>query len=126
MTRSNLYVKLSNGQVINCVADSSSAPEQGYIVENLIIPLMECKGTDKELALLTEHCAMYELRLNADYRYILNLQNKAVHFFEENYNYKKDRFCIGKDLTGRLRDYIDSTQTLREIFEQLDIKTDKP
>lgn len=35
MTRSNLHIKLSNGKSLICVADSSSAPEQGYIVERL-------------------------------------------------------------------------------------------
>jgi hypothetical protein len=36
MTRSNLYITLTNGETINCVADSSSAPEQSYIVESLL------------------------------------------------------------------------------------------
>ena len=40
MTRSNLHIKLSNGKSIICVADSSSAPEQGYIVERLFLPLL--------------------------------------------------------------------------------------
>lgn len=38
MTRSNLHIKLSNGKSLICVADSSSAPEQGYIVERLFLP----------------------------------------------------------------------------------------
>ena len=40
MTRSNLHIKLSNGKSIICVADSSSAPEQGYIVEQILLPLL--------------------------------------------------------------------------------------
>ncbi len=35
MTRSNIHITLSNGKKLKCVADSSSAPEQGYIVEDL-------------------------------------------------------------------------------------------
>jgi hypothetical protein len=38
MTRSNLHITLSNGQQIICVADSTSAPEQGYIVEEVFTP----------------------------------------------------------------------------------------
>ncbi|WP_426477524.1 hypothetical protein ACP3T3_20235 [Chryseobacterium sp. CBSDS_008] len=39
MTRSNLHITLSNGEEIICVADSSSAPEQGYFVEEILMPL---------------------------------------------------------------------------------------
>jgi hypothetical protein len=122
MTRSNLYIKLSNGTHIHCVCDSSSAPEQGYFVENLLFPLLGLNDTEQELALLTENCAMYEQRVNATYRYIINLQTKAVHFFEENYSFSEDRFHLGKDLTHRYNDYIESIEALRDIFNQFNIK----
>lgn len=40
MTRSNLHITLSNGEEIICVAESTSAPEQGYIVEEILTPLL--------------------------------------------------------------------------------------
>lgn len=122
MTRSNLHIKLSNGNNINCVCDSSSAPEQGYFVENLLFPLLGLNEAEKELAMLIDTCAMNEQRANATYRYIINLQTKAVHFFEENYDYGKDKFYLGDNLTDRLLDYIDSVEALRMIFDQLQIK----
>jgi hypothetical protein len=67
MTRSNLYITLSNGKQLKCVADSSSAPEQEYIVENLLLPLLAFDDAEKELAMLNELCTMYELRANAVY-----------------------------------------------------------
>jgi hypothetical protein len=122
MTRSNLHIKLSNGNLIHCVCDSSSAPEQGYFVENLLYPLLKLNNSEKEVAFLTDLCAMYEDRANATYRYIINLQTKAVHFFAENYDYGKDKFYLGDNLTERLLDYIDSTEALRELFTQFHIK----
>jgi hypothetical protein len=123
MTRSNLHIKLSNGLHIHCVCDSSSAPEQGYFVENLLFPLLGLNDSEKEVDFLTGLCAMYEHRANATYRYIINLQTKAVHFFEENYDYGKDKFYLGDNLTHRLMDYIDSIETLRELCDQLQIKS---
>jgi hypothetical protein len=108
MTRSNLHIKLSNGKNLICVAESSSAPEQGYIVEQLLLPLLACDDAVKEMALLTEHCTMNERRINATYRYFINLQTHTVHFFEENYNYKNNTFYTGNDLTDRYRDYVES------------------
>ena len=43
MTRSNLYITLSNGEAIICVADSSSAPEL-YIME-IVTTLFRAKLT---------------------------------------------------------------------------------
>src|SRR5277367_682669 len=106
MTRSNLHIKLSNGNNISCVADSSSAPEQGYFVEQVIEPLLALNDPEKELRLIEEHCTMNEQRVNATYRYIINLQTKTVHFFEENYDYKTDKFFAGENLTDRYRDYL--------------------
>ncbi len=123
MTRSNLHIKLSNGSHIYCVCDSSSAPEQGYFVEKLLFPLLALNDSDRETAFLTDLCAMYEHRANATYRYIINLQTKAVHFFEENYDYGKDKFYLGENLTDRLLDYIESIEALREIFNQFQIKS---
>jgi hypothetical protein len=48
MTRSNLHIKLSNGKSIICVADSSSAPEQGYIVEQILLPLLSFNDSEQE------------------------------------------------------------------------------
>lgn len=113
MTRSNLHIKLTNGKHLICVADGSSAPEQGYIAEQLILPLLSYNDAEKEIALLNEHCTMNDRRSNASYRYFINLQSKAVHFFEENYDDKKGTFYTGKDLTDRYRDYVESLNTKR-------------
>jgi hypothetical protein len=108
MTRSNLHIKLSNGNNISCVADSSSAPEQGYFIEQVVLPLLELDNHEKELMLIEAHCTMNEQRVNATYRYIINLQTKAVHFLEENYDYKNDKFFTGESLTSRYRDYLET------------------
>ena len=78
MTRSNLHIKLSNGKSLVCVADSSSAPEQGYIVERLFLPLLSLDNSEQELEMLKEHCTMDERRANADYRYTIDLTTKEV------------------------------------------------
>lgn len=106
MTRSNLYITLSNGEAVICVADSSSSPEQGYIVENLLLPLLSLNDATAERTLLGEHCAMDELRMNATYRYEINLQTKAVAFFDEIYFYKTDIFRKGENLTCRYTAYL--------------------
>ena len=106
MTRSNLYIKLSNGKTIICVADSSSAPEQGYIVEHLLLPLLSLDDCEKEMNLLSEHCTMNERRANATYRYTIDLTTKEVRFFDEHYDYTKDTFRIGKDITKRYNHYV--------------------
>jgi hypothetical protein len=106
MTRSNIHIILSNGKKIKCVADSSSAPEQGYIVENLILPLLDFNNTVAEIKLLKEHCAMGEQRSNATYRYEINLLTKRVSFFEETYDFGKDRFNRGEDITQRYNEYL--------------------
>jgi hypothetical protein len=110
MTRSNLYIKLSNGDNINSVADSSSAPEQGYFVEILLFPLLALNDAERELAFLTEHCAMNEQRVNADYRYFINLKTKEVSFFRESYDFKKDCFRKGENLTDRYNAYVSLIQ----------------
>jgi hypothetical protein len=106
MTRSNLHIKLSNGKSLICVVDSSSAPEQGYIVEQLLLPLLSLDNSEQEMALLSEHCTMDERRANATYRYTIDLTTKEVRFFEEHYDYTKDTFRIGKDITERYCHYI--------------------
>ena len=105
MTRSNLHITLSNGQSIICVADSSSAPEQGYFVENILLPLLSLNNSQQELEFLSEYCAMNERRINATYRYIIDVKTKKVEFFKEHYNYTKNTFRKGKDLTKRYNDY---------------------
>ncbi|OKS88722.1 hypothetical protein RG47T_4200 [Mucilaginibacter polytrichastri] len=119
MTRSNIHIKLTNGKVLDCVADSSSAPEQGWIVENLLLPLLSLNDAEKELAMLTAYCAMNEKRANATYRYIISLTSKTVHFFEETYDYKKDKFRLGDDLTDRYQTYIESHQALGELLNEI-------
>ena len=106
MTRSNLHIKLSNGKSIICVADSSSAPEQGYIVEHLLLPLLSLDDIEQEMILLSEHCTMDERRINADYRYTIDLTTKEIKFFEEHYSYTKDNFRKGKDITERYNEYV--------------------
>jgi len=106
MTRSNIHIILSNGKKIKCVADSSSAPEQGCIVENLLQPILLFNDPEKELKLLREHCTMNEQRTNAAYRYEVNLLTKRVSFFEERYDYGKDRFDRGEDITERYDAYL--------------------
>ena len=96
MTRSNLYITLSNGEKITAIADSSSAPEQGYFVENLIIPLLSFSNSENELALLQEHCTLNELRVNADYRYEIDLQKDTVAFYDEMYFSKRVSSAKGK------------------------------
>ncbi|QGN24322.1 penicillin-binding protein [Elizabethkingia anophelis] len=108
MTRSNLHIKLSNGKSIICVADSSSAPEQGYIVEHLLLPLLSIDDSEQEMALLSEHCTMDERRCNATYRYTIDLTTKEVKFFEEHYSYAKDNFRKGKDITERYNEYVET------------------
>lgn len=113
MTRANLHIKLSNGKNIICVADSSSAPEQGYIVEYLLLPLLELEDAEKELALLSEHCTMDDRRSNATYRYTIDLTTKEVKFFEEHYNYSKDNFRKGKDVTERYSNYLKTMNKIK-------------
>ncbi|MFD0764539.1 penicillin-binding protein [Mucilaginibacter lutimaris] len=108
MTRSNLHIILTNGKKTKCVADSSSAPEQGYIVENLILPLLRLSDPEKELILIREHCTMNEQRINATYRYEINLITKRVSFFEEDFNSGEDRFIRGEDITERYDAYLNA------------------
>lgn len=110
MRRSNLYITLSDGSSFICVADSSSAPEQGYFVESVLMPLLSLKDKDKEIALLTEHCTLNELRINASYRYEINLQTSEFSFHEEVYNFQFDNFKKGRNLTGRIIAYLDKIQ----------------
>jgi DNA-binding Lrp family transcriptional regulator len=119
MTRSNLYITLSNGDAINCVADSSSTPEQGYIVENLIIPLLSYSNAENELALLKEHCILNELRINADYRYEINLRKETVAFYDEMYFFKTGVFRKGENLTRRYISYLEKIQneTVMNMFK---------
>jgi DNA-binding Lrp family transcriptional regulator len=119
MTRSNLYITLSNGDAINCVADSSSTPEQGYIVENLIIPLLSYSNAENELALLKEHCILNELRINADYRYEINLRKETVAFYDEMYFFKTGVFRKGENLTRRYIAYLEKIQneTVMNMFK---------
>ena len=119
MTRSNMHIKLSNGKIVQCVADSSSAPEHGWIVETLIIPLLALNDAEKELSLLTEWCAMNEQRVNAVYRYIISLPSKTVHFFEENYSYGQDKFYLGDNITHRYDEYIASHNALGRMLSDI-------
>lgn len=110
MTRSNIYITLSNGKKMFFVADSSSAPEQGFIVQQLIQPLLQLNDAKEELQLIQAHSdAISELRANADYRYEIDLIEKSVRFFEEHYNHKTGMFRKGKDLTdGRYIPFLKS------------------
>ncbi|QTE44442.1 MULTISPECIES: hypothetical protein [Mucilaginibacter] len=116
MTRSNLHITLSNGDKLQCVADSSSAPEQGYIVEHLLLPLLSFSDAKKELALITEHCTMDEQRTNAEYRYLIDLKNEHIEFYEEHYNQSKNTFKRGINLTGRYISYLKKLETETELF----------
>ena len=108
MTRSNLHIKLSNGKSLICVADSSSAPEQGYIVERLFLPLLSLDNSEQELLMLKEYCTMDERRINAYYRYLIDLTTKEVKFFKEHFSYTKLNFRKGKDITKRYDIYLKS------------------
>src|SRR3569623_1051735 len=110
MTRSNLYITLSDGSSFICVADSSSAPEQGYFVENILIPFLQLKDRDKEVALLTEHCTIGEQRINTSYRYEIDLTKSEFSFYEEVYNFQFDNFKKGRNLSGRVIAYLDKIQ----------------
>ena len=115
MTRSNINIILSNGKKIFGVADSSSAPEQGYIVENFILPLLNLNNSEKEKEIINKYLTVGEKRINSTYRYDINLQTKEVKFFEEDYNYKTDRFIKGKDVSFRYTDYVSSLKTVNVI-----------
>ncbi|MBK0380033.1 hypothetical protein [Mucilaginibacter segetis] len=119
MTRSNLYITLSNGEKLICVADSSSTPEQGYIVENLIIPLLSFSNAEHELALLNEHCTMNDQRINADYRYEIDLPKQTVAFYDELYFFKTGVFRKGENLTRRYIAYLEKiqNQTVKDMFK---------
>ena len=119
MTRSNLYITLSNGEKLICVADSSSSPEQGYIVESVIIPLLSFSNSVHELALLDEHCTMNDQRINADYRYEIDLPKQTVAFYDELYFFKKGVFRKGKNLTRRYIAYLGKIQneTVKDMFK---------
>lgn len=119
MTRSNLYITLSNGEKLICVADSSSTPEQGYIVENLIIPLLSFSNAEHELALLNEHCTMNDQRINADYRYEIDLPKQTVAFYDELYFFKTGVFRKGENLTRRYIAYLEKIQneTVKDMFK---------
>lgn len=114
MTRSNLYITLSNGEQIIVVADSSTAPEQGFIVETLILPLLSCNNAEQELYLLGLYCSFNDQRINADYRYEIDLPKKKVGFYEERYFYKTDVFRRGKDLTDRYIAYLETESELEQ------------
>jgi hypothetical protein len=101
-----MYFTLSDGHKFSCVADSSSAPEQAYIVEQLLLPLLALNNSKKEVRPIQEHCTMNELRVNADYRYEIDLKTKTVEFFEERYFYKTDVFRRGENLTDRYDAYL--------------------
>ncbi|WP_194932942.1 hypothetical protein [Sphingobacterium paramultivorum] len=107
MTRSNLYITLSSGQQIVCVADSTSGPEQGYIVEEVFTPLLNLNNSHKEIKLLKKHCTMDEKRANANYRYYINLITKEVTMFEEHFNYTTEKFRKGKEITERYTRYLE-------------------
>lgn len=106
MTRSNLYIRLSNGKKMICVLDTSSAPEQGYIVEDIILPLFSLNDDSRELSLIEKHCTMGEMRANACYRYYIDLCTKEVQLFEEHFNYTTEKFRKGKELTERYTEYL--------------------
>ncbi|MGF7079640.1 hypothetical protein [Mucilaginibacter sp. UYCu711] len=118
MTRSNLYVTLSDGEQVQCVADSSSAPEQGFIVETLLLPLLSLNNSEKELALLEKYCSMNELRVNATYRYDLNLPKKRVFFAEEIYVPRFDTFHYGEVLNDRYTAYLQQETPLETDIKQ--------
>jgi hypothetical protein len=127
MTRSNLHITLSNGDYINCVADSSSAPEQGSFVETVILPLLSLHDSKKELALIREHCTMDEQRTNATYRYEIDLVAEKITLYEENYIISKDAFKKGLDLTGRYISYLkkietESAKEIKKAFKHLSNK----
>ena len=119
MTRSNIHIHLSSGQFIQCVADSSSAPEQGYFIEEVLQPLVTLRNPEQELQLLQQHCTMDEQRANATYRYPIDLRTGQVRFFEENYHYNKDRFFKGNDLTSRLTAYCSGIPALRTFLQSI-------
>jgi hypothetical protein len=119
MTRANLYVTLSDGTQVQCVCDSTSAPEQGFIVEKLILPLLYLKDTSKEIALLNENCTMEELRSNAEYRYMINVRTPEVAFYEERYFHKTGNFRKGANLTERYRAYLRIETDLEKIIKRL-------
>lgn len=127
MTRSNIYITLSSGRKLFFVCDNSSAPEQGFIVENLIEPLLQMDDAEKELKFIHEHSdSVNELRINAMYRYEIDLRKKTVKFFEERYNYRADKFYKGKELTAeRYIPYVQSLKRHENNLQNGDLKPDE-
>ena len=122
MTRSNLHITLTNGEFLKCVADSSSAPEQGYFLEQVILPLLSLHDAEAELALIREHCTMAEQRIGAAYRWEIDLDARTIRFYEENYNSAKDTFRKGLDLTGRYLSYLKKIKTDTDRFTKREFK----
>jgi hypothetical protein len=106
MKRSNLYITLSDGSKLFAVADSKSAPEQGYIVEQLLQPLLAINNATKEKELLKEHCCINQLRPNARYDYFIDLQLKEVRFYAVKFDCKSDIFIVLNDLTDSYHAYL--------------------
>jgi hypothetical protein len=50
-------------------------------LKGFFLPLLSLDNSEQELEMLKEHCTMDERRINADYRYTIDLTNKEVKFF---------------------------------------------
>jgi len=119
MTRSNIHIHLSNGYYLECVAESSTAPEQGYFVENFLQPLLALRDPQQEVEFLIDHCTMNEQRINATYRYVIDLRSHKVQFYEERYDYGKDAFIRGTNMTNRLTAYCSGIAALRPFLNEI-------
>jgi hypothetical protein len=119
MTRSNIHIHLSNGYYLECVAESSTAPEQGYFVEHFVLPLFALRDPFKEAEFLTDNCTMNEQRTNATYRYVIDLGKRKLQFYEENYDEGKDAFFKGKNITSRFNAYCMGIHALRPLLDQI-------
>jgi hypothetical protein len=104
------------------VADRSSAPEQGYFVERVILPLLALRDAGEQLRIIRAHCTMNEQRVNASYRWEIDLENYRIRFYEENYHPGRDTFKKGLDLTGRYLSCLKKIETDTDKFTKRQFK----
>jgi|GEM_PF-1564290 len=118
MRPTNLLITLSNGKSIIYVAEYSTRPENGYFVQNVLLPLMLLNDSEEEISFLNKHCTLSERRINAMYRYQINLAIKKVKVFEEIYNSYCNIF-LGNEITKRYLKYL-TTLKYRENTKKLE------
>lgn len=85
---------------------AAAHPNRAISLKGFFLPLLSLDNSEQELLMLKEYCTMDERRINAYYRYLIDLTTKEVKFFEEHYSYTNDTFRKGKDITERYYEYL--------------------